>query len=188
MSFSFCELLCTQVLLSTMCSNRVPYILISETNHFWELPVSPDEDEPRRLKFSLASLTLRRSGPDTLAEVDLAVDCSVFSWVFIVALFWLEPGGEIRTGLLSSACKLFIAKNKQTEESNKREHVEAGRSGLPCGSLVGKSRVLMLQLLPESLTAAQLQATFHGSLVVWNDFAYTLLEKRRQSQSHAVNL
>lgn len=185
MSFSFCELLCTQVLWSTMCSNRVPYILISETNRFWELSVSPDEDEPLRLKFSLASLTRRRSGPDTLAEVDLAVDCSVFSWVFIVALFWLGPGGEIRTGLLSSACKLFIA--KKTKQKNQMKE-NTGRSGLPCGSLVGKSRVLMLQLLPESLTAAQLQATFHGSLVVGNDFAYTLLEKRWQSQSHAVNL
>lgn len=69
----------TQVLLlGTMCSRR-PYILIPETTNFHELSILPDEDEPLRLKASLASLTLRRSGPDTLAEVDLAVDCSVFS-------------------------------------------------------------------------------------------------------------
>ncbi len=61
------------------CCNRVPYILIPETNNFHELSVLPDEDEQLCLKVSLASLTLRRSGPDTLAEVDLAVDCSVFS-------------------------------------------------------------------------------------------------------------
>lgn len=53
----------------------MPYILTPELISF----VLPDEDEPVRLKVSLASLTLRRSGPDTLAEVDLAVDCSVFS-------------------------------------------------------------------------------------------------------------
>lgn len=58
-----------------MCSNQVSYILTPELISF----VLPDEDEPVRLKVSLASLTLRRSGPDTLAEVDLAVDCSVFS-------------------------------------------------------------------------------------------------------------
>lgn len=110
------------VLLGTTCSKQVPYILIPETNKFYELSVLPDEDELLRLKVSLASLTLRRSGPDTLAEVDLAVDCSVFSWVFIVALFWLGPGGEGRTALLSSAWKLNGQKqNRRIKENRIRE-------------------------------------------------------------------
>lgn len=36
----------------------------------------------------------------------------------------------------------------------------------------------MLKLLPEPLTASELQATFDSALVVGNDFSDALLEKR----------
>lgn len=36
----------------------------------------------------------------------------------------------------------------------------------------------MLKLLPEPLTASELQATFDSGLVVGNDFSDALLEKR----------
>lgn len=46
----------------------------------------------------------------------------------------------------------------------------------------------MLKFLPEPLTASELQATFDSGLVVGNDFSDALLEKRRESQGHAINL